>query len=383
MDQIKLPTGLRDEFGEVAERKDIVSAWILELFRNQGYTRINTPIVEQRDLFNDFTSANPPYRVFDPAGDDLVLRPDLTLPIARFLSNTNLSLPRKLYYLGTKFEISPELSGGQNQQTQLGIELIGYSTIKAEMEEVIIMHQLNKHFLQNKLTIEIGHAKLVDQILDSLHISPQLHEQLAEALYHKNFPAYKALLEKVGACDELPFLKKWPRLFGTIAEINQILKSVQVPKSAQPLIKELITISSFASSFTDQQVIIDLSSAVPQKYYTGIIFKGYTARSSTYVISGGRYDKLLANLNAKTEPAVGLGINIDALAAITDVEPLTQRPVFVYAKLAEMSEIAPIIEANSNYSLALADSQSEAKAQADAAGATLKVWKPGEGLIEC
>ncbi|UQS85924.1 ATP phosphoribosyltransferase regulatory subunit (plasmid) [Nicoliella spurrieriana] len=384
MDQIKLPTGLRDEVGIVAERKDIVSNWLLKYFRDRCYTRINTPIVEQRNLFNDFTSTNPPYRVFDPAGDDLVLRPDLTLPVARFLSNANIELPRRLYYLGTKFEISPELSGGQNQQTQLGVELIGYDTLKAEMEEVIIMHQLNQHFLhQHQLTIELGHAKLVDQVLDSLDIDHQLHTQMAQALYHKNFPAYNSLLGKIDACDELPFLRKWPRMFGTLDELRQMLLEIKVPKAARPMIDQLVTLAEFASSLPDQQVIIDLSSAVPQKYYTGITFKGYTARSSTYVISGGRYDDLLANFTAKTEPAVGLGINVDALVSIADVELLNQRPVFVYANLDKMQQVTHLIEQRSNYSLALADSLQEAKQQAQAAGATLMVWQAGKGLVEC
>ncbi|MEJ6400871.1 ATP phosphoribosyltransferase regulatory subunit [Nicoliella lavandulae] len=201
MNKIKLPTGLRDEFGQFAENKDIISAWILKLLRNRSYSRINMPIIEQRRLFDDFATVNQQYRVFDPAGDDLVLRPDLTLPIARFLSSTNVSMPQRLYYIGEKFEISPELSGGKNEQTQVGIELIGYQSLKAEMEAVIFMHQLSKQFLnRHHLTIELAHAKLVDQVLSALQLDHQLHTQLAQALYHKNFPAYDALLAKLGPC---------------------------------------------------------------------------------------------------------------------------------------------------------------------------------------
>lgn len=131
------------------------------------------------------------YRVIDPAGDELVLRPDLTLPVARFLATTSVKLPQKIYYLGERFQEAPELSGGQNEQTQAGIELIGYGSLKAEMEGVILMHQLNRRLLDNQLTIELGHVRLVDTILDALELDEELQQQLAQALYHKTFRPMK------------------------------------------------------------------------------------------------------------------------------------------------------------------------------------------------
>lgn len=100
MSSIALPAGLRDQFGTEAESKDQISAWLMKNLRSRGYRRIITPIVERRDLFAEFNMQSEQYRVIDPAGDELVLRPDLTLPVARFLATTNVKLPQKILLSG-------------------------------------------------------------------------------------------------------------------------------------------------------------------------------------------------------------------------------------------------------------------------------------------
>ena len=384
MSSIALPAGLRDQFGTKAESKDQISAWLMKNLRSRGYRRIITPIVERRDLFAEFNMQSEQYRVIDPAGDELVLRPDLTLPVARFLATTNVKLPQKIYYLGERFQAAPELSGGQSEQTQAGIELIGYGSLKAEMEGVILMHRLNRHLLDNQLTIELGHARLVDTILDALELDEELQEQLAQALYHKNFPAYEKLLRQVDAPQTMPFLRKWPWLFGTLVEVNDMLAEVKVPEPALPLLGQLKTVAEFAGELANQQVIVDLSSAVPQKYYTGIVMKGYVEKTTgAYLISGGRYNRLLANFQSQLEPAVGLGINIDALAEATALKPVKKQPVFVYAPFELLGQAAALVEKHGNYSLALADSLQEAQQQAQTAGAKLVALDAEKGMKEC
>lgn len=381
MSSIALPAGLRDQFGTEAESKDQISAWLMKNLRSRGYRRIITPIVERRDLFAEFNMQSEQYRVIDPAGDELVLRPDLTLPVARFLATTNVKLPQKIYYLGERFQAAPELSGGQSEQTQAGIELIGYGSLKAEMEGVILMHRLNRHLLDNQLTIELGHARLVDTILDALELDEELQQQLAQALYHKNFPAYEKLLRQVDAPQTMPFLRKWPWLFGTL---DDMLAEVKVPEPALPLLDQLKTVAEFAGELADQQVIVDLSSAVPQKYYTGIVMKGYVEKTTgAYLISGGRYNRLLANFQSQLEPAVGLGINIDALAEATALKPVKKQPVFVYAPFELLGQAAALVEKHGNYSLALADSLQEAQQQAQTAGAKLVALDAEKGMKEC
>lgn len=111
MKKIKLPTGLRDEFGLMAEQKDILSHQILAAFRHKGYTRIITPLLEQEELFQNYELKDQMYKFIDADGRALVLRPDLTLPVARFLENNNVVLPQKFYYLGEELSIGRQFMG--------------------------------------------------------------------------------------------------------------------------------------------------------------------------------------------------------------------------------------------------------------------------------
>ena len=54
MVQRQLPTGFRDDIGAVAERKDDVSQYVLGLCRSRQYTKISTPLVEYKDVFNGY-----------------------------------------------------------------------------------------------------------------------------------------------------------------------------------------------------------------------------------------------------------------------------------------------------------------------------------------
>jgi len=369
--RIKLPTGLCDEFGIVAEQRDILSQQLLAAFRHKGYTRIATPLLEQEKLFQNYELKDQMYKFTDADGRSLVLRPDLTLPIARFLANNNVSLPRKFYYLGEKFSIGQQFMGQRNELTQAGVELVGFNSIKAEIECLLIIHWINRQFLNNQLTIELGDAQLVTKVLSNLNISATKQAAIATALFAKNFPRYQELIKGFITNPLYPFLKKWPRLFGSVEGIEDELADVQLPSLAKPIVANLLKLAKFVQhNFADQQVIIDLSSAVPQKYYTGVIFKAYMAQINNYVISGGRYDQLLANFQQKSEAAVGLGINIDLLTKLSN-PPLAEKNKLVFAPLQAYPTALKLVNENDNYSLALADNLAGAKQEAATAGMDL------------
>nr|WP_326521490.1 ATP phosphoribosyltransferase regulatory subunit [Limosilactobacillus difficilis] len=83
MQKIKLPNGLRDDVGPIAQREDVLSHQLLKQFSKKGYTRISTPLLEREALFQDYELKDQMYKLTDGDGQSLVIRPDLTLPVAR------------------------------------------------------------------------------------------------------------------------------------------------------------------------------------------------------------------------------------------------------------------------------------------------------------
>lgn len=371
LQKIKLPNGLRDEVGSQATKKDILGQQILREFRHKGYTRIMTPLLEQEELFQDYELKDQMYRLVDSNGRRLVLRPDLTLPVARFLANNNISLPQKLYYLGERLSIGRQLSGQDNENSQAGVELIGFPSVKAEVECLLIIHWISQKYLQNSLTIELGDARLVDQVLNTLKTDDQSKKQIAEALFNKNLPAYQGFIQQFETNPYYSFLKKWPRLFGTVEELNHELNALQMPAVAKTIVSNLVSLASFVQkNLAGQQVIIDLSSLVPQKYYTGMIFKAYSGQSNDYVISGVRYDNLLTGFQEESVPAVGLGINIDVLATLWQ-KPRDTKNKLIFCKSGDYSLALQMMQRHPDYSLALSANLADAKKEAAQAGMEL------------
>ena len=89
MVQQQLPTGFRDDIGIVAERKDDVSQYVLGLCRNRQYTKISTPLVEYKDVFNGYAMGRGQhmYEFMDNSDESVVIRPDLTNAYRSFLGD--------------------------------------------------------------------------------------------------------------------------------------------------------------------------------------------------------------------------------------------------------------------------------------------------------
>lgn len=354
---MKLPQGFRDEFGLEAEQKQALSESIVHCLQQRGYTRINTPLVEYEEVFADYEMKNQQsmYRFLNNDNRMLVLRPDLTLPIARFLATNNVSVPQRFYYLGELLASTPEHVGQVNQVTQAGIELVGFASTRAEMECLWLINQFNQKLFNNLLYIELGDATFADVLLQSVVSDANERKAVKAALFAKNIPVYKQRIERYKNSEFYGFLACWPFLFGPAEEIRETLRQVTLPIEAMRIVRDVLQLAKQVSALPGQAVRIDLSSEPPQSYYTGITFRAYVNGVSSYVISGGRYDRLLNNFQSEPEKAVGMGIDIDVLAQIMDYRtPLIPRTLVFYVE-EKWPEAAKLLADNPTYSLAIAD----------------------------
>ncbi|MFT8373255.1 MAG: ATP phosphoribosyltransferase regulatory subunit, partial [Liquorilactobacillus satsumensis] len=85
MHKVSLPLGMRDEFGMQAYKKHQLEKMLEQLLQQHDFMRIDTPLLEYQEVFADFDlKQRRAYHLVDN-NEAVVLRPDLTLPIARFL----------------------------------------------------------------------------------------------------------------------------------------------------------------------------------------------------------------------------------------------------------------------------------------------------------
>ena len=133
------PEGTKDILFEECLSQRTVSERLTHIFKMRGYNEVITPGMEYYDVFDAPNAAIPQYEMYkstDNKGRLIVFRPDLTLPIAR-LTATRLQAmekPIRLYYNQPIYRNRKDLSGRSDETTQAGIELLGASGLKADIE---------------------------------------------------------------------------------------------------------------------------------------------------------------------------------------------------------------------------------------------------------
>ena len=102
------PEGVRDIYNAECERKIRLQHNIHNVLKLHGFKDIQTPTFEFEDIFSKergSVSAKDMYKIVDRQGYTLVLRPDITPPIARCVAKyyKDEKMPIRLSYIGSTF----------------------------------------------------------------------------------------------------------------------------------------------------------------------------------------------------------------------------------------------------------------------------------------
>jgi histidyl-tRNA synthetase len=88
---------------------DKQAAEILKVFAARGYARVEPPILQPADVFLDRSGEEIRRRTFvltDPEGNELCLRPDLTIPVCRMHLEQKGTFPARYAYNGQRSSVS-------------------------------------------------------------------------------------------------------------------------------------------------------------------------------------------------------------------------------------------------------------------------------------
>ncbi|WP_220738718.1 ATP phosphoribosyltransferase [Leuconostoc miyukkimchii] len=307
-----LAAGSHDEFGESLVQKQQISHLISKTLNTKKFIAINTPLIERESVFEQYQPDNV-FHLRDQIGGNLVLRPDLTLPIARFLaSKAHQKDVQKFYYIGDVFRRTDYLSGEYNQETQAGIELIGDASFDAEIQALDIMLDFAQQFGIADVQVVISDTRLIDRVLATLNINNAQQDALKQAIESKNMTAFEKV--RVTIEDFPENLQRWPLAFGEDGET--VMWQLQDLPEFNDIVARWLKLADFVhKQYPDVAVTVDLAAASPQPYYTGTIIRGFVPSLGRYLFSGGRYDRLLENFQKNSLPAVGMGLNIDTIMA--------------------------------------------------------------------
>ena len=135
------PDGTRDLLFSECDQRSQVTKTLKDLFDTQGYRRVMTPALEFYDVFVKAAKYLPKetmYKLTDAKGRLMVLCPDCTVPVARLTATRLKGMPKpiRIYYNRNIYRGFPQRKSKSVEINQVGIELIGGSTVRSDLEVI-------------------------------------------------------------------------------------------------------------------------------------------------------------------------------------------------------------------------------------------------------
>lgn len=334
------PIGVKDYLpGAVAKLRHI-ERQVLTCMQGWGYEQIITPTMEYYDTVGvaSSTSDQKLFKLLNNRGTTLVLRSDMTAPIARVVSSLlkQADFPQRLSYHSNVFRAIEEEAGREAEFFQTGVELVGDSSAEADAEVVALAIASLKAAGVERFKIAIGHVGFLNGLMEeSLPGRTEAQEQLKSCLLGRDFVGYRQQLRELSIDESVQReLEGILRLRGGQEICDQALQ-LNVDDNARASIRHLCEIWDVLKAYgVCEHVLIDLTMIGDFSYYTGMTFEGYAADLGFPVVSGGRYDNLLGQFG-RPAPATGFALKTTrVLELLGDMaEDETERTLIIYDTL--------------------------------------------------
>jgi ATP phosphoribosyltransferase regulatory subunit len=327
---LRIPDGMHDILPDQITLQDQAEAEILKLLSSWSYQKIVTPtleygaciqpVEEQEDSF---------FKFFDRHGHVLVLRPELTTPIARMVSTRMRGgeLPLRLCYAADVFRYS---KSHRQEFRQAGVELIGSNATVADAEVVALAVEALRSIGIKDFQINLGHMGIFNGIMDELGIPQDFKFKFQEALGRKDFVGIEKLVgESLFNSKVQEILLKFPHLHGDVNMLNEVLEWSAKPSLVEA-VNSLRKLYEYLNDFKVQEYVsLDLGILRGFSYYTGAIFEGYVPGVGFPIVEGGRYDNLYEDFGYAL-PATGFAINLGAITGRLPLRKVQAAEVLVY-----------------------------------------------------
>ncbi|KZE64364.1 ATP phosphoribosyltransferase regulatory subunit [Fictibacillus phosphorivorans] len=309
------PAGMRDTLPAFYQKNEDIKNTIKNEMESWGYQFIQTPTLEYHDTVGEASAIldQQLFKLLDMEGKTLVLRPDMTAPIARVVSSSmkHVAYPLRLAYSSPVFRAQQREGGRPAEFEQVGIELIGEGTASAEAEALALMTEVIKKSGITSYTIAVGHIGFVQELLSDILGNDSRAGELLRYLNEKNYVGYTSHVKQLPLSSiDTQRLLKLLDLRGGVEVLNEAL-SLKPNVNGQRTLQELKTLYSLLGEYeAAQNIVFDFTLFSHMSYYTGIVFEGYAAGIGAPIASGGRYDDLLNRFDREA-PAIGFAIRMD------------------------------------------------------------------------
>ena len=300
---------------------------IQKSYEKFGFLPIDTPIIEMSDVLLAKAGGETEKQIyrFEKGDNDLALRFDLTVPLAKYVTQyyNELSFPFRRYQIGKVYRGERPQKGRFREFYQCDIDIIGDGELNIINDSEIpsVIYNTIKELGFEDFTICINNRKILNGLFEELELK------------EKSVDIMRIIdkLEKIGKENVIECLKD---LKIEEQKINIIIRFIEINGNTDEKIQELEKINfeneTFKQGVTELKEVVknvrifgvpdtnfkvDLTIARGLDYYTGTVYETFlnSYREIGSVCSGGRYDNLAEYYTDKKLPGVGISIGLTRL----------------------------------------------------------------------
>lgn len=281
-----------------------------------GFREVITPALEYAEVIEEPRLRDSSFKLFDPDNQMLLLRPEMTTPIARLVAQRlgNAPMPHKLSYLLPAYRRTGVGRGQSAELYQAGVEAVG-SDRPAEDAEVIalLVDVLQSLGLRSPegFSVVLGQSAFYEGYLR--HVASGAAPEILGSLADKDLARVDALSENLPAG-----VRRIPRLVGSATD-SSVLEEAERYAEGEEAASALENLRSILAHLEAhgclEAVILDLGLIGRRDYYTGAVFEAYASGIGFTVANGGRYDNLLHRFNEDL-PATGFAISLERVLSV-------------------------------------------------------------------
>jgi histidyl-tRNA synthetase len=356
---IQVPRGTFDVLPDDAARREVVEQHAKKILEAAGYRRIETPAFEHTELFSRGVGEatdivrKEMYSFDDGGGRSLTLRPEGTAPVCRAYIEHGMHKqpqPVKFWYLSSFFRAEAPQKGRYRQFWQVGAEAIGSASAECDAELIVLLAQLIE-------SLGVADYKLLLASLGTPETRAAYREELAAYLRAHSDQLSPEVRERI---DLNPL-----RAFDSSDRGTQRVMA-GAPKLLDRLDDEDAEHFEQVKALLDDAGLryeLDPTLVRGLDYYTRTVFEFQSPSlgAQSGVGGGGRYDRLIEQLDGPATPASGWAAGIerillagseqptapslvDLFVAVTDSAPARQRTAFGLANDARLAGLSAQLE---------------------------------------
>lgn len=267
------------------EALEAQAATLLDTFRDAGYERVAPAILQPADVFLDRIGEQIRSRTYvftDLAGDELCLRPDLTVPVSRLYleRHPDARTEARYCYNGPAFRFQPEADNRirPREFRQAGIECFGDGDREsADVEIVLLAVEAVRRAGLKDLALRFGDIAMFYALLEALSLPARWRAKLRHYFWRPS--AFHALLARLAKGErpngDGPVLGFAATLAGATQERAEERIAAYLEEKGLPLAGNR-TLGEIAARLLDQSA--DLS-AGPLRKEVAVVIDSYLAIS--------------------------------------------------------------------------------------------------------